>query len=164
VLPANTLLAKTLTSSTFKLALIAIGAFGVIVSAIFSYVYLSTSAYVRSRSDSAIIAEAASLRDVYAQSGRGRLIDVIRQRTADRSFANHFYLLADPSRTVLAGNLEKWPQADASSGWVEFRAPPAASDATDRPLVRAMLRARFRIDHVTIQVETESCDEAGLHP
>ncbi len=30
--------------------------------------------------------------------------------------------------------------------------------------VRAMLRARFRIDHVTIQVETESCDEAGLHP
>jgi hypothetical protein len=37
------LLAKTLTSSTFKLALIAIGTFGVIVSAIFSYVYLSTS-------------------------------------------------------------------------------------------------------------------------
>jgi cobalt-zinc-cadmium efflux system protein len=30
--------------------------------------------------------------------------------------------------------------------------------------VRAMLRARFRIGHVTIQVETESCDEAGLHP
>jgi cobalt-zinc-cadmium efflux system protein len=30
--------------------------------------------------------------------------------------------------------------------------------------VRAMLRARFRIDHVTIQVETETCDEAGLHP
>jgi cobalt-zinc-cadmium efflux system protein len=30
--------------------------------------------------------------------------------------------------------------------------------------VRAMLRTRFRIDHVTIQVETESCDEAGLHP
>ncbi|MBI3770266.1 MAG: cation transporter [Deltaproteobacteria bacterium] len=30
--------------------------------------------------------------------------------------------------------------------------------------IRDMLRARFRIDHVTIQVETESCEEAGLHP
>jgi len=30
--------------------------------------------------------------------------------------------------------------------------------------IRAMLRTRFRIDHVTIQVESESCDEAGLHP
>jgi signal transduction histidine kinase len=137
VLPADALLAKTLTSSTFKLALIAIGAFGVIVSAIFSYVYWSTSAYVRSRSDSAIIAEAASLRDAYEQSGRDRLIGQIRQRTADRSFAGHFYLLADASRTILAGNLEKWPQADVNSGWEEFRVPPAAPDATDRPLVRA---------------------------
>jgi hypothetical protein len=33
------LLAKTLTSSTFKLALIAIGTFGLIVSGILSYVY-----------------------------------------------------------------------------------------------------------------------------
>jgi cobalt-zinc-cadmium efflux system protein len=30
--------------------------------------------------------------------------------------------------------------------------------------IRAMLRARFRIGHVTIQVETETCEEAGLHP
>ena len=49
------LLAETLKSSTFKLALIAIGAFGVIVSAVFVYVYLSTSAYVRSRSDREIM-------------------------------------------------------------------------------------------------------------
>ena len=57
------LLAKTLTSSTFKLALIAIGTFGVIVSAIFSYVYLSTSNYVRSRSDRSIMAEYMNLRE-----------------------------------------------------------------------------------------------------
>ena len=51
------LLAKTLTSSTFKLALIAIGTFGLIVSAILGYVYLSTSAYVRNRSDRLIMTE-----------------------------------------------------------------------------------------------------------
>ena len=133
------LLAKTLTSSTFKLALIAIGAFGAVVSAIFIYVYLSTSAYVRSRSDGAIITEAASLREVYGQAGRDRLIELIRQRTADRGFADHFYALAGPSSAILAGNLASWPPAAPASGWAEFRAPPAAADAADRPLVRAML-------------------------
>lgn len=133
------LLAKTLTSSTFKLALIAIGAFGVIVSAIFIYVYLSTSTYVRNRSDSAIITEAASLRDAYRQSGRDRVSELIRQRTTDRSFADHFYLLADPSSAILAGNLANWPPAAAASGWTEFRAPPATPNGADRPLVRAML-------------------------
>ena len=43
------LLAKTLRSSTFRLALIAIGAFGLIVAAIMAYVYFGTLAYVRSR-------------------------------------------------------------------------------------------------------------------
>ena len=136
MLPANALLTKTLRSSTFKLALIAIGAFGVIVSAIFSYVYWSTSAYVRSRSDSAIAAEAASLRETYAQSGRDGLIGLIRQRSADPAFADHFYLLVDPSQKVLAGNLDRWPSA-AGPGWTEFRGPQASPGVIAAPLVRA---------------------------
>ncbi|MGY3406959.1 signal transduction histidine kinase [Bradyrhizobium sp. GM5.1] len=43
------LLAKTLRSSTFRLALIAIAAFGLIVAAIMAYVYFGTIAYVQSR-------------------------------------------------------------------------------------------------------------------
>lgn len=43
------LLAKTLRSSTFRLALIAIAAFGLIVAAIIAYVYFGTLAYVQSR-------------------------------------------------------------------------------------------------------------------
>jgi signal transduction histidine kinase len=134
------LLAKTLTSSTFRQALIAIAAFGVIVSAIFSYVYLSTSSYVRSRSDRAIVTEYSGLRDAYARSGRDGLIDLIRQRLADKGFADEVYLLVDPSSAVLAGNLKAWPQADAATrGWVEFRAPEPSPDATGRPLLRGML-------------------------
>jgi signal transduction histidine kinase len=41
------LLAKTLRSSTFRLALIAIAAFGLIVATIMAYVYFATLAYVR---------------------------------------------------------------------------------------------------------------------
>ncbi|MBW5437179.1 HAMP domain-containing protein [Bradyrhizobium canariense] len=43
------LLAKTLRSSTFRLALIAIAAFGLIVAAIMAYVYFGTITYVQNR-------------------------------------------------------------------------------------------------------------------
>jgi len=134
------LLAKTLTSSTFRLALIAIGTFGVIASAIFSYVYLSTSAYVRSRSDRAIVAEYLSLRSAYERSGRDGLIALIQERIADSSFADNVYILADPSSVTLAGNLRIWPStATAAEGWIEFRALEPLPNAANRPLLRAML-------------------------
>jgi signal transduction histidine kinase len=136
----SVLLAKTLKSSTFKLALIAIGAFGVIVSVIFSYVYLSTCSYVRSRSDRAIMAEHSSLQAAYQRSGRDGLIALIKQRAADKSFADNVYILADPSLTPLAGNLRTWPStATAARGWMEFRAPEPSPNATRAPLLRAML-------------------------
>ena len=133
------LLAKTLTSSTFRLALIAIGTFGVIVSAIFSYVYLSTSSYVRSRSDRAIMTEYSSLKSAYERSGRDALIGFLQQRIADSNLADNVYLLADPSSARLAGNLGAWPSAaTAAGGWIEFRAEEPLPNATMRPLLRAM--------------------------
>jgi signal transduction histidine kinase len=133
------LLTKTLTSSTFRLALIAIGTFGLIVSAIFSYVYLSTSSYVRSRSDRAIMTEYSSLKSAYERSGRDGVIALIRARVADSNFADNIYLLADPSLAVLAGNLKAWPSTDNEArGWIEFRAPEPPPHATIQPLLRAM--------------------------
>src|SRR3981081_1925446 len=114
------MLAKTLTSSTFKLALIAIGTFGVIVSGIFSYVYLSTSSYVRSRSDRAIMAEYVSLQGAYQRSGREWLIAMSQHRFSDKGVADILYLLADPSLAALGGNLKAWPAAvTAPKGWTE---------------------------------------------
>ena len=134
------LLAKTLSSSTFRLALIAIAAFGLIVSAIFSYVYLSTSSYVRGRSDRAIMAEYLSLQAAYQREGRAGLIALIQRRMTDGSFADNVYILVDPSRAALAGNLKAWPStATAASGWTEFRAPEPLPNMKSRPLLRAML-------------------------
>jgi signal transduction histidine kinase len=134
------LLTKTLRSSTFKLALIAIGTFGVIMSAIFGYVYLSTSSYVRSRSDRAVMADYMSLHGVYERSGRDGLIAGIQQRLADKGFAERVYLLVDPSLTPLAGNLKAWPSRVADAGgWTEFRAAEPLRNAAGRPLLRAMI-------------------------
>jgi signal transduction histidine kinase len=134
------LLAKTLTSSTFKLALIAIGTFGVIVSGIFGYVYLSTSSYVRSRSDRAILSEYLNLEGIYERSGRDGLVAVIQQRIVHKSLADNVYLLVDPSLAPLVGNLKGWPStATAAGGWTEFRGSAPLGDATYPPLLRAVL-------------------------
>ena len=105
------LLAKTLTSSTFKLALIAIGTFGVIMSAIFLYVYVSTVSYVRSRSDRAILTDHAALRDAYQRSGRDGLTEIIQQHMAYKGSADRVYILVDASSAVLGGSLKAWPSS-----------------------------------------------------
>jgi signal transduction histidine kinase len=134
------LLAKTFTSSTFKLALIAIGAFGLIASAIFSYVYLSTLSYVRDRSDNAIMTEYLGLHGDYERSGRDGLVEAIRRRMIYRSSGDRIYLLVDPSMTALAGNLREWPpEVTRGSGWAEFRAAVTRPGPTNGQLLRAMV-------------------------
>ncbi|MFB9266864.1 ATP-binding protein [Bradyrhizobium erythrophlei] len=151
------LLAKTLTSSTFKLALIAIGTFGLIVSAIFAYVFWSTADYVRSRSDRAIMAEQASLREAYVRSGRDGLVELIRQRIADRGFADHVYVLVGPGSAVLAGNLKRWPDGAAERGWTEFRAS-IPTLAAENPLVRGVTETFANGDRLLVGRDISDLD------
>jgi len=126
------LLAKTLRSSTFKLALICIGIFGAVVVALFGYVYWSTASYVRIRSDQAIKTELVNLQEAFASTGRSGLISAIAQREGG------VYLLADSSFIPLAGNLEVWPPAlKASNRWATFSPPDWKPNAARRPLLRA---------------------------
>ncbi len=119
----SVLLAKTLRSTTFKLALLSIAIFGALVFALLGYVYWSTVSYVRSRSDQAIAMELASLQKAYASAGRAELISAIAQRLSDQRFVGGVYMLADPSFSPLAGNLAGWPPAmKGSSGRGDFRA------------------------------------------
>ena len=158
------LLAKTLASSTFKQALIAIGTFGIIVSVLFGYVYLSTASYVRSRSDRDIMTELSSLRGAYEHSGRDGLIAQIQQRIADRNSANNVYMLADPSLAALAGNLREWPPTTtATGGWIEFRANEALPNAANRPLVRAMLQTFPGGDHLLVGRDISDLDNFADH-
>ena len=118
------LLAKTLRSSTLKVALIFIGIFGAAVVALFGYVYWSTSSYVLARADGMIAAEHARLRKVYDSGGQADLVAAIKRRMADADFDGGVYLLTDRSFAPLAGNLEAWPAARADAAdWADFTAP-----------------------------------------
>jgi signal transduction histidine kinase len=153
------LLAKTLASTTFRQALIAIGVFGMIASAILSYVYLSTTSYVRSRSDRAIMTEYLSLQDAYVRSGRDGLIALIQQRIADKRFADSVYILVDPSSAILGGNLKAWPSTVTTTrGWTEFRASEPLPNTANRPLLRAMLGTFPSGDRLLVGMDISDLD------
>jgi len=132
------LLAKTLRSSTLRLALIWIGIFGTAVAALLGYVYWSSAAYMLRQSDQALATELASLREAYTKGGRDQLIAVLIQRMFAGQFESGIYLLVDPSGASLAGNLAAWPQSlKGASGWGNFSAPDWKPNARRQPPLRA---------------------------
>jgi len=133
------LLAKTLRSTTFKLALISIGVFGAVAIALFGYVYWSTKTFVLSRSDSVIEAEQAMLRNIYDTRGREGVVRAIEQRKAAARLEGGVYLLANESFVPVAGNLEQWPSAlRGANKWGDFTSAALVSEAgASQPLFRA---------------------------
>jgi len=132
------LLARTIRSTTFKLALICIGIFGALVLALFGYVYWSTVSYVRDLSDHAIAGELATLQRAYGKGGRSGLVAAIDQHLAEQRLPGGIYLLADPSFAPLAGNLEAWPSGvEGNDDSAELTAQEWSPDAHG-PVLRAI--------------------------
>ena len=133
------LLAKTLRSTTFRLALLSIAGFGAIVIALFSYVYWSTTRFVLGRSEVSIEEELRTLRNTYDADGQSALIAAIEQRMT-HGRPQMVYLLVDGSFKPIAGNLAQWPTAlKGSQEWSEFRANPENSEENGAP---KLFRAR----------------------
>ena len=133
----SVLLAKTLRSRTFNLALIYIGIFGVIVAGLFAYVHGATLSYVLSRSDRGIAAQHAGLQTAYQGAGLSGLIAAIEQSIAEQRYEGGVYLLADPSFTPVAGNLGTWPPTLIGAGGFENLSAQLRAKAANQPLIRA---------------------------
>jgi signal transduction histidine kinase len=156
----SVLLAKTVHSSTFKLALVCIGIFGAAVVALFVYVCWSTTSFVHSRSDHALRTELAVLQKSYASGGSSGLITTIAQRIADERLEGGVYLLADPLFAPLAGNLEVWPPSlTGSGGWHNFKAGEWKPDAAHRRLLRAAFETLPDGGHLLVGKEIDDLDE-----
>jgi signal transduction histidine kinase len=143
------------------LALISIGIFGVIVIALFSYVYWATASYMHSRSDRAIMAEHALLQTTYQSAGRDALIAVIAQRMAAGHFAgDRYYLLADAAFAPIAGNLEAWPSTlVGSGGWKTFAVQERTPDGDKQPLLRARFETLPDGSHLLVGTDISDLQE-----
>ena len=121
------LLSRTLKSSTFRLALVCIAVFSGTVFVLLGYVYWATTDFVRTRSDREISADRAVLVQTYDKAGRDGLADLVTRRVAGRELEAGVYVLADPTRGVLAGNLRSWPPGlRGPQGWADVEVPDGA--------------------------------------
>ncbi len=88
------LLSKTLRSSTFRLAILYVCAFGASVAALFGYVYWSTTSYVKHRYDNMITTDRRELPDTFARLGRDGPARQLGTHSVKAPAAGHVVLLA----------------------------------------------------------------------
>jgi signal transduction histidine kinase len=154
------LLAKTLRSTTFKLALICIAIFGAVVTALFWLVYSSTTSYVSNRLDRAIEADRTVLVAAYESGGRDELVKTINKFLADKRFEENIYLLVDQSFAALAGNLNTWPPSlSGGAGRDNFAAKEWTRSTPEEPALRAAFETLPDGSHLLVGRDVSDLDQ-----
>jgi signal transduction histidine kinase len=103
------LLAKTLRSSTFRLALLCIAIFGLILFAFLIYILDISTTFALAQSDAALNGDLQLLRETYDELGQGGLTGKTSRNAHDPRGAQGLFLLADANFRPLAGSLAEWP-------------------------------------------------------
>lgn len=122
-------------TTTFRLALLYTLVFGGSVGALFVFVFLSTSVFAERQVEAAIEAEVQALQETFEREGVPGLAQAIQRRIDPNFRSDGVYILTDPQRRRIAGNLVGWPQdTEADDLWVSFsiidmrRAEPSGAD------------------------------------
>jgi signal transduction histidine kinase len=128
-------------TTTFRLALIYLGLFLILVLFLLGFVYWTTSGIADRQIDDTIEAEITGLAEQYRLRGLGGLSDVVAERSRNQRYS--LYLLTGPGGFSLAGNLNAWPEgspADAN-GWFNFsyRRPVGGEVETHNARARHLL-------------------------
>lgn len=93
--------------------------FGASVLALLAFVYWTTAGISTAQTDDTIRAEITGLAEQYRAGGLVGLTRIVRERS--RNQRQSIYLLTDPVRRPIAGNINAWPEAETTAeGWLEF--------------------------------------------
>ncbi len=125
-------------TAVFRLALAYAVLFGSSSLILLGFVYWATSAYVARQTDEIITTDLASVVDGFRAGGRSTVARAIDERVSQDWQADRIYLLADATYQRLAGNLERWPQAQAGTdGWLDFPLVRPGGDPAEPNRIRA---------------------------
>ncbi len=110
-----------LRSASFRLTLIYILLFGSSAAMLLGFLYWATAGTLSDQVDATIEADIKGLAEQYEQRGTPGVAAIISERVRKDPGGRTVYLLTDPLRRPLVGNLSKWPTvAPDASGWIEF--------------------------------------------
>ncbi|CAN0381313.1 unnamed protein product [Discosporangium mesarthrocarpum] len=130
--------ARLLRSATFRLALIYMLIFGGSVAVLLGFLYWATVGVLSEQTDETIQADITGLAEQYERRGTPGIAAIIGERIRKDPGGRTVYLLTDPLRRPLVGNLDSWPTVEPDEdGWIAFELVDRA-DPDDRPhLARA---------------------------
>ena len=103
------LLVKTLHSSTFRLALLCIAIFGLILFAFLIYVLSTATKFGTEQADAVLSGNLQILRETYDELGQEGLSRKISRNANDPQTGRELFLLADSKYSPVAGTLSEWP-------------------------------------------------------
>jgi len=122
-------MAELLRRTSFRLVLGYMILFGASVLLLLGFVYWSTAGYMAPQADAAIEAEIELLAERYRTRELRGLTAMIKERMRNNPGRSNIYLLTDPLRRPIVGNLESWPDAsERPRGWLEFRVRQQGGD------------------------------------
>lgn len=113
--------ARLLKSATFRLALLYMLIFGGSVAVLLGFIYWATVGVLTEQVDETIQADIKGLAEQYERRGTPGIAAIIGERIRKDPGGRTVYLLTDPLRRPLVGNLDSWPAvAPDADGWIAF--------------------------------------------
>ncbi|MGJ3258459.1 MAG: sensor histidine kinase [Rhodospirillales bacterium] len=88
------------------------------VTMLFALLYWNTAVFVAEQTEETIEVEITGLAEHYRQAGLFGLTEVIQERSQGQRLS--LYLLTDPNRGPIAGNLNSWPAETQPGEWIDF--------------------------------------------
>lgn len=143
-----TALGKLFRTTAFKIVAVYLIVFALFAMAVIGYLARHTQALVVSQITETIDAEIKNLQDVHADSGIGRLIDVVVARAQQPG--SNLYMVTSFNGAVVAANVTDIDNATLSrQGWreISYRRTDEAADSLhdSRALVRVAFIGGFRV-------------------
>ena len=105
------LLGKTVHSSTFRLALLCIAIFGLILFAFLIYILSTATKFGTEQADAVLSGNLQILRETYDELGQEGLSRKISRNANDPKTRQGLFLLADSKYSPVAGTLSEWPSS-----------------------------------------------------
>ena len=110
-----------LKSATFRIALLYMALFGGSSAILLGFLWWATAGVLSVQLDETIRADIKGLAEQYERRGTVGVASIISERVSRDPEGRTVYMLTDPLRRRLVGNLDTWPSVEADEdGWLTF--------------------------------------------